>query len=113
MWNSINKFFGGLAVGSLIGYVLGLISAPKSGSQLRQDIVDSSEDFYHHASDSFSDMKHKTEQTLHNLQEKGGEAVKKAGATVKERKQQIMKKFDELAGQSSSVLTDDGEFTGA
>lgn len=112
MWNSINKFLEGLFVGSIVGYVFGLLSAPKSGAELRKELADNSEDLYNKASDSLSDIKSKTGRAIQDAQSKGSEVIKKATATVQEKKDQLVHKFDEMAGQSSQVLVDDGELHG-
>lgn len=88
MANNTGRFFEGLVVGGLLGFVFGLLSAPKSGAELRRQIADGSEDLYKHASDSIDDfksnaghriteIKDKTENAIGDLKGKSNEVMKK------------------------------------
>ena len=46
--NSVGKIVGTLLVGTAIGALLGVLFAPKKGKNLRNDIVDKSNDFSNH-----------------------------------------------------------------
>jgi gas vesicle protein len=109
MWNSISKFFGGLMVGSAVGYVLGVLSAPKPGSELRRELAESSEDLYKQAGESLSGFSEKTGQALQDIQHKGEAVLKKASASVQGTRAQLASKLDEIAGQSAKVLVEDAE----
>jgi gas vesicle protein len=98
----------GLFFGAALGYVAGLLSAPKSGNELRREIADNSEDLYKQASTSLSDIRQKTGMALQDIQHRGGEAIKKASASVQEKKEQFANKFDEMSEQATQVLTEDG-----
>ena len=76
--SSINRFFEGLVVGGIFGFFFGLLSAPKPGSELRKQLVDESEDFYKHATESINDIKSKTSEALSNLQSKSEDLLKMA-----------------------------------
>ena len=56
----MSRFLEGLVVGGVLGYIVGILSAPKSGAELRQQIADNSEDLYKQASDSLVDVREKT-----------------------------------------------------
>jgi len=109
MWNRISKFLEGAVVGSIVGYVVGVLTAPKSGADLRKDLADSSEDFYKQASDSLSDLSDITGQAFHDIQQKGEAVIKRASASVQGTRAQLASKLDEIAGQSAKVLVDDGK----
>ncbi|HEY9870351.1 MAG TPA: YtxH domain-containing protein [Candidatus Obscuribacterales bacterium] len=104
-----SRFFEGLLVGGLLGYLFGILSAPKSGADLRRQLADSSEDLYRQASDSLVELRHKTGQAVHEIQHKGEEAIRKASATVQEKKEQLASKLDEITGQGAKVLVEDQE----
>ncbi len=104
-----NRFFEGLVVGGLFGFLIGMLAAPKSGAEMRKQLADGSEDLYNYASDSFSGIKGKTEQAFSDLQAKSSDVIKKASGTVQATKEQIASKLQELAGQSTQVLVDDVE----
>ena len=120
MANNTSRFFEGLVVGGLFGFVIGLLAAPKSGTELRRQLADGSEDLYKHASDSIEDikstagsriteMKDKTEHAITDLKDKGEGVIKKAGDSVQQTKEQVANKLQEMAGQSTKVLVDDVE----
>ena len=105
----MSRFFEGLVLGGVLGYMFGILSAPKSGADLRRQLADGSEDLYKQASDSLGDIRSKTGQAVTNIQSKGEEVIKKASATVQEKKEQIATKFDEITGQGAKVLVEDPE----
>ena len=104
-----SRFFEGLLLGGALGYLFGILSAPKSGADLRKQLANSSEDLYKQASDQLTDLKDKTNQAVQDLQSKSGEAIKKASASVRETKENLVTRLDELAGQSAKVLTEEPE----
>ena len=104
-----SRFFEGLLLGGLMGYLFGILSAPKSGSDLRKQLADNSEDLYKQASDQLADLKEKTNQAVQDLQVRGGEAIKKASTTVQETKERVAGKLDEMAAQGTRVLTEEPE----
>ena len=104
MANNTGRFFEGLVVGGLLGFVFGLLSAPKSGAELRRQIADGSEDLYKHASDSIDDfksnaghriteIKDKTENAIGDLKGKSNEVMKKAGDSVQNTKDEFANKL--------------------
>jgi len=104
-----SRFFEGLLVGGLVGYLFGLLSAPKSGAEMRRQIADSSEDLYKHASDSITDLKDKTGTKIHEIQNKSEEVLKKAQSSVQTTREQLAHKIDEITGKGANVLVEDVE----
>ena len=120
MANHTGRFFEGLVVGGLLGFVIGMLAAPKSGAELRRQIADESEDLYKQASDQFGAIKERTGDTVAGIKEKsehaledvksrGGEVIKKATDSVQSTKDQVATKLQEMAGKSTKVLLDDVE----
>lgn len=105
----MSRFFEGLLVGGLLGYLFGLLSAPKSGSDLRRQIAEGSEDLYRQASDSIGDLKEKTGHAITGIQHRGEEVMKKASATVQGAREQLTGKIDEFTQKGANVLVDDPE----
>lgn len=104
-----SRFFEGMLLGGALGYLFGILSAPKSGADLRKQLADNSEDLYKQAGDQLAELKGKTDQAVHDLQAKSGEVLKKASASVKETKEHLSSRLDELAGQGTKVLTEEPE----
>ncbi len=105
----MSRFFEGLVVGGVLGYIVGILSAPKSGVELRRQIADNSEDIYKQASDSLGQVREKTEQVYGDVSTKGNEVFKKAADSVQGSKDIITRRVQELAGNSTKVLVDDVE----
>lgn len=73
--SSFNRFVEGIVIGGALGFVCGLLSAPKSGAEMRKQLVDDSEDLYKQASESIHDMKSKTNEAIHDMKSKTNEAI--------------------------------------
>ncbi|HEY9754000.1 MAG TPA: YtxH domain-containing protein [Oculatellaceae cyanobacterium] len=109
MSESSGRFFEGLVVGGILGFLFGMLAAPKSGADLRRQLADGSEDLYKNASDSITDLKKKSTQAISEVQTKGGDVLSKARDTVQNARETVSSKLQEMAGQSTSVLVDDVE----
>jgi gas vesicle protein len=48
MNNSVNRYFEGFLVGGTVGFVVGLLTAPKPGADLRRELSVKSEDLLRH-----------------------------------------------------------------
>jgi gas vesicle protein len=105
----MSRFFEGLVVGGVLGYIVGILSAPKSGVELRRQIADNSEDIYKQASDSLGDIREKTGQVVTDVSTKSNEVFKKATDSVQGGKEMLTNRLQNLAGQSTKVLVDDVE----
>ncbi len=107
---SSGRFFEGLFVGGLLGFLAGLLYAPKSGAELRRQLSDSSDELYRKASTQISDIKDRTDTALTEMQHKGEGAIKTAAAQVQETRDQITAKLQDLTG-APKVSLKDTEFT--
>lgn len=103
------RFLEGLVVGGLFGFIFGILTAPKSGSELRKELADNSEDLYKHASDSLHDFRGKTEHAIEDLKAQSDQVIKKASNTVQNTKDQMASRLQDMAGKSTKVLIDDVE----
>jgi len=87
--SSFNRFVEGIAIGGALGFVCGLLSAPKSGAELRKQLVDDSEDLYKQATESIHDMKSKTNEAISTLQAKGEDLLKMASDNIPSKKEPV------------------------
>lgn len=108
MSNSSN-FLGGVLFGGLVGFVAGILYAPKTGSEMRKQIAETSDDLYHEANNQISDLKDKAEVALGDMQVKGKEVLRKASDTVVGTKETLKSRLEEISGQGSRALIDDLE----
>lgn len=58
----LGAFITGLFMGGLAGAAIGVLTAPKSGSQLREDLVDASENLYRKAAYELEELSEKVEE---------------------------------------------------
>jgi len=104
-----NNFLGGLLFGGLAGFVAGILYAPKTGSEMRKQIAETSDELYHQANDQISDFKDKAEVALGDMQVKGQDMLRKASDTVVGTKETLKSRFEEMSGQGSRALVEDIE----
>jgi gas vesicle protein len=100
--SSSNRFFEGLFVGGLLGFIAGLLYAPKPGSQLRRQLADQSDELYRQASTGISDLRTQTGQRLQDVQVRGDQMIKTASAQVQETRDQLSTKFQEMTHKSGN-----------
>lgn len=93
---SIINFLFGLVSGIVSGVVLGLLLAPKTGQEMREEIV--------HKSHALKDL---TKEKLFEFQEASKFKADKVANTFQERASRISNKLDELAKRGSEVLVQD------
>lgn len=103
------RFFEGLVVGGILGFIGGILFAPKSGAELRKQIVDSSDEMYKNASTQMSDFRDRTEQALQDFQSKSDQAIKTATNQFQETKDQLSSKFQELSGKQKAAALSEPE----
>jgi len=72
----------GVAIGSVLGFLGGMLLAPKSGSELREQLKTGSQDLYDRAAESIEDAKSKTYETISKVKSKGQEFVKLASEAI-------------------------------
>jgi gas vesicle protein len=107
--NSGNRFFEGLFVGGLLGFVFGLLYAPKPGSQLRRQLADQSDELYRQASTGLGDLRERGGQRLQEFQTRGDDFLKQAGTHVQETREQLSSKMQDFTGGSAKLTSKDLE----
>lgn len=61
-------FLGGIVMGGIAGVALGILTAPKSGSELREELVDSSETLYRKAAYEIESLAEKVEELKQKIE---------------------------------------------
>lgn len=100
MSNSSTKFLEGLLLGGVLGFIGGIMFAPKSGKDLRKDLADGSDELYRQASTSISDFKDRGQQAMQDFQTKGDAVIKQATQQFQETRDQLTQKMQEIGGKS-------------
>lgn len=109
MANSSGRFLEGFLVGGMLGFLSGILFAPKTGRELRKELQDGSQDLYKQANDSLTGLKEMTNQTFQDVQHVGVDVIRRASDTLSGTKEQLSNKLEDIAGRSSKVLIDDPE----
>lgn len=94
--SSSNRFFEGLFFGGIIGFLAGLLYAPKPGAQLRRELAENSDDLYRQASTQLTDLKEKTGASLQDLQSRSDQMLRSATAQVQETRDQITSRIQDI-----------------
>jgi gas vesicle protein len=103
------KFLEGILIGGVLGFVGGILFAPKSGRELRRDLADGSDEIYKQASTSITDFKDRSQQAMQDFQSKGDAAIKQATQQFQETRDQLTQKIQEIGGKSGKVSIQEPE----
>lgn len=80
--DKVGRFIFGLLVGGLVGSVVALLYAPKSGKDLRKDISDKADDFVGDVEDIYLKGKEKAEKIIEDGKRKASDVIKDAKKLV-------------------------------
>ena len=78
----LSSLVGGLVFGSLAGYLLGVLTAPKAGDQLVKELADASDDLYRRAAYEIEDLKSKVEELRSKADDVKGKSADYVNAVV-------------------------------
>ena len=98
------RFIEGLLLGGALGFIGGILFAPKSGRELRRELAENSDEIYKTASGSISDLKDRGQQAVQDFQTKGNAAIKQATQQFQETRDQLSQKIQELGNKSGQKL---------
>ena len=104
MSNSSTKFLEGLLLGGVLGFIGGILFAPKSGKELRKDLAEGSDELYRQASGSISDFKDRGQQAVQDFQNKSDAVLKQATQQLQETRDQLTQKIQEISGKNKVSL---------
>jgi gas vesicle protein len=96
--SSGGRFFEGIFIGGIIGFLAGLLYAPKPGSQLRRELAENSDEFYRQASTQLHDFKDRAGTTLQDVQSRSDQVLKSATNQMQETRDQITSRLQDMTG---------------
>lgn len=109
MANSSTKFLEGLLLGGVLGFIGGVLFAPKSGKEFRKQLADGSDELYKQASGSISDFKDRGQQAVQDFQNRGDAVIKQAAQQFQETKDQLTQKIQEMGSNKSKLQVQEPE----
>ncbi|MEN6376285.1 MAG: YtxH domain-containing protein [Smithella sp.] len=92
----------GLIIGGLVGAVLGILFAPKSGKETREDIARKTEDVLEKAREEYEKAVDKSKQAY----EAAVKRLQNLEASAKEKVEEVEGKVADLAQQGSDIVHD-------
>jgi gas vesicle protein len=95
-------FVKGLFIGGLIGAVLGILYAPKSGKETREDIARKTEDLMARAREEYELALEKSKKAY----EAAVKRLKEAEMSAKEKVEKVESKVEELTERGKETLLD-------
>jgi gas vesicle protein len=107
--NSSNRFFEGLFVGGFLGFILGILFAPKPGHQIRRELASQSDELYRQASTGLTDLRDRTGQRLQDLQSQSDQMIRNATAQVQETRDQLSSKLQDFSTSKGKQNSNDIE----
>ncbi len=92
----------GLIIGGLIGAALGILYAPKSGKETREDIVRKTEELLNKAKEEYEKAVEKSRQAY----ESAVKRLKELEVAAKEKAETVEGKVSDFAQQSAATIQD-------
>ena len=83
---SAGKFIAGFVVGGAIGAIAGVLLAPKSGTETRDDIANTAKEMLRKADETAKQIQSKTDDAIGELQKKGEEIKGKLQDLINKQK---------------------------
>jgi gas vesicle protein len=84
--NNVKGFLIGFLAGGTVGAIIALLTAPKSGKELRGDIKQKSEEYYDEAEKYLADAKNKANELINDAKSKSQDILNAAGRVFKDAK---------------------------
>ncbi len=109
MSNGAGKFFGGLIVGTAIGTLAGILFAPRSGKETRQDLKRSAQDLPKLAEELGSNMQYQADRITEQAQRTIDEAIIRLQDAIATGQEASRKLQEELAISITGSQVDMGD----
>ncbi|MEW5818892.1 MAG: YtxH domain-containing protein [Cyanobacteriota bacterium] len=95
--SDFGKFVGGLFIGCMVGGLLGVLLAPRSGVETRKIIVDETNATYKKAENAIQEVQKKAEKSIDDLQKTGQDVLKKVADSLDPDKNKTESETEEKA----------------
>ena len=94
--NGFLKFLFGMFFGVLAGYLVGILTADRTGAQLRRDIEMGSSDFFANMRDKLEDLKDQATVKIKDLKDFADEKLRRSAENIQEQVHSLGNQLDEL-----------------
>ena len=98
-----NGFMLGIVCGAAVGAAVGLLLAPKAGSELRQQLYDASSRVKRRAADGYAAAADTVSHAVDEVMERGSEAVRRGRETYENIRQTATEATNDAAATASRV----------
>ncbi len=86
---SVTRFFAGVAIGTAIGAIAGVLLAPQSGEETREALGSMAKDVAKKTDRTVKDIQDKADSIVSDMQEKGDEIIEKIQELINKQKEEI------------------------
>jgi len=83
------KFVVGFLIGGAVGAIAGLLFAPQSGKETREQIAKSSKDIYDKTETAVRQIQSKADDIVSDIQDKGEDLLEKIQSTINKQKEAV------------------------
>ena len=101
----VKGLFVGLLAGGAIVAIFALLSAPKSGKELRKDINDKKDDYYDETEKFISDSKVRTKDLMNEGKKRSEQMIANAKSKAEELLKNAERIFSEAKSKTGSILS--------
>jgi gas vesicle protein len=102
--NSVKSFLIGFLAGGTIGAIVALLTAPKSGKELRGDIKQKSEEYYDEAEKYLADAKNKASELINEGKKKYSMIINSAKSKSEDILNDARRVFKDAKVKTTDVL---------
>lgn len=92
----------GLFIGGVVGVVLGILFAPKSGKETREDLIRKTDEFLEHAKEGYENAMEKGKTVC----ETAFQRLKDLEISAKEKMEEVEGRINEYAQQGAEIVED-------
>ena len=84
---SVGKFIAGFAIDGIVGGLIGVLLAPQSGEETREQLCDKSKELCDKAHSTVSEIQNKADGIVSDMQAKGEELISKLQDVINKQKE--------------------------
>lgn len=99
----IGGFVGGFVVGALVGAGTALLTAPRSGAEVRQGIQDKMAELQGNVEHTMSEAQARAQHVTDEVQERAAELASRGNAALRQGERKVQQAVDETRGAARDL----------